>query len=121
MYYCSTRIREGLLNVAIQDNLVDAQLEKSKMENGRSVIKTKGAIILLVFFGLFLAASLLIPSPMFPGNVLCKLVGGVTFENIRYFSALFNGIVYGGTLWLLFIGLSRRLTQEKKTKTTKRA
>jgi hypothetical protein len=91
------------------------------MENGRSVITMKGAIILLVFFGLFLAASLLIPSPMFPGNVLCKLVGGVVFENIRYFSALFNGIVYGGTLWLLFAGLSRRLTQEKSTRTTKRA
>ena len=91
------------------------------MENGRSVITMKGAIILLVFFGLFLVASLLIPSPMFPGNVLCKLVGGVVFENIRYFSALFNGIVYGGTLWLLFAGLSRRLTQEKSTRTTKRA
>lgn len=83
------------------------------MENGRSVIAMKGAIILLVFFGLFSAASLLIPSPMFPGNVLCKLVGGVAFENIRYFSALFNGILYGGTLWLLFTGLSRRLTQER--------
>ena len=83
------------------------------MENGRSVIAMKGAMILLVFFGLFLAASLLIPSPMFPGTVLCNLVGGVVFENTRYFSALFNGILYGGTMWLLFTGLSRRLTQEK--------
>ena len=73
----------------------------------------KGGIILLAFFGLFLAGALLIPSPMFPGDVLCNLIGGVVFENIRYFSALFNGILYGGTLWLLFTGLSRKLTQEK--------
>ncbi len=73
----------------------------------------KGAIILLVFFALFAAASLLIPSPMFPGNVLCGLIGGIVLDDVRYFSALLNGVLYGGTLWLLFTGLSRRLTQEK--------
>jgi hypothetical protein len=94
------------------DNLVKRQV-KNQTRQPRNVVNMKGAIILVVFFGLFAAASLLIPSPMFPGNVLCKLIGGAAFENIRYFSALLNGILYGGTLWLLFIGLSRRLTREK--------
>lgn len=93
-------------------NLVKREV-KNQTKQPRDVVSMKGAIILAVFFGLFVAASLLIPSPMFPGNVLCKLIGGTVFENIRYFSALLNGILYGGTLWLLFIGLSKRLTQEK--------
>lgn len=73
----------------------------------------KGSLILLVFFALFAAASLLLPSPMFPGNVLCWLIGGAAIQYATYLSAFFNGILYGGTLWLLFVGLTRRLTQEK--------
>jgi len=68
---------------------------------------------LLVFFGLFAVASLLIPSPMFPGNVLCGMIGGIASANVRFFSALLNGALYGGVLSLLFSGLSRRLTREK--------
>jgi len=33
----------------------------------------RGVLILVVFFSMFTVASLLIPSPMFPGNFFCAL------------------------------------------------
>jgi hypothetical protein len=73
----------------------------------------KGTMILMVFFILFTAASLMIPSPMFPGNVLCKLIGASVSQYTDVVSALFNGVLYSVVLWLIFVSLSRRLTQEK--------
>ncbi len=73
----------------------------------------RGALIMLAFFSLFLAASLLIPSPMFPGNFFCTLLGGVAQQQTRYLSALFNGLFYGFTLWMIFVALSKRLESEK--------
>ena len=70
-------------------------------------------MFLLVFFGLFAAACLMIPSPMLPGSALCNLIGGPALQYVKYVSAFFNGILYGGTLSLLFIGLSKRFAQEK--------
>ena len=65
--------------------------------------------ILIVFFLMFTFASLLIPSPMFPGNVLSGLIGVVMSEYVKYLSAVFNGIFYGIMLWLVFTVISRRL------------
>ncbi|HYB68966.1 MAG TPA: hypothetical protein VEC97_05415 [Candidatus Acidoferrales bacterium] len=67
----------------------------------------------MVFFILFTAASLMIPSPMFPGNVLCALIGASVIQYKAVVSALFNGVLYSVALWLIFMALSRRLTQEK--------
>jgi hypothetical protein len=76
-------------------------------------LATRGAIILIVFFILFTAASMMIPSPMFPGNVLCALIGKSVSQYTDYVSALFNGVLYGLALWLIFIAVTKRLTQEK--------
>jgi len=73
----------------------------------------RGAVILIVFFVLFTAASLLIPRPMFPGNMLVNLIGGELSRYPVYASAFFNGILYGVVLWLIFMALSKRLGQEK--------
>ncbi len=73
----------------------------------------KGIWILIVFFSIFLLASLLIPSPMFPGNVICTLFGGAASKYSSYLSAVFNGIFYGAILWLIFVVISRRLEGEK--------
>jgi hypothetical protein len=72
----------------------------------------RGALILIVFFALFTAASLLIPSPMFPGNAFCALLGVVS-QYANYLSAIFNGAFYGVILWVIFTVLSRRLEIEK--------
>jgi hypothetical protein len=71
----------------------------------------RGTLILVVFFLMFTSASLLIPSPMFPGNVFCMLIGEVISEFVDYFSALFNGVFYGMILWLVFVVVSRRLEE----------
>lgn len=73
----------------------------------------RGALILITFFTLFTVASLLIPSPMFPGNVLSALIGEAIIEYSKYLSAVFNGIFYGVILWLVFAVTSRRLENEK--------
>jgi len=73
----------------------------------------RGALILIVFFSLFTAASLLIPSPMFPGNLFCTLIGEIMSDYARFLSAVFNGVFYGVILWLVFVVISRRLEGEK--------
>jgi len=72
----------------------------------------RGTLILLVFFSTFTVASLLIPSPMFPGSLLLALVGGALSVYAQYISAVLNGVVYGVVLWIVFVALSRRLEQE---------
>ena len=72
----------------------------------------RGAVILIAFVFLFLLASLLIPSPMFPGSFFCTLIGGTTNEYAGYLSAVFNGVFYGVVLWLVFVVISKRLGEE---------
>jgi len=73
----------------------------------------RGTIILIVFFLIFTFASLLIPSPMFPGTFFCALIGGAISEYTGYLSAVFNGLFYGVILWIVFTVISRRLEVEK--------
>jgi len=62
---------------------------------------------------MFTFASLLIPSPMFPGTFFCALIGGAISEYTEYLSAVFNGLFYGVILWIVFTVISRRLEVEK--------
>jgi hypothetical protein len=68
-------------------------------------------LIILVFFSIFALASFLIPTPMFPGSWFCSVIGQGIQEYVGILSAVFNGIVYGSILWLIFIGISRKLTE----------
>jgi hypothetical protein len=74
----------------------------------RVEINMKGLII-LVFFSLFAVASLLIPVPLFPGSWFCALIGQGVRDYVSILSAVFNGMFYGVILWLIFIGISRKL------------
>jgi len=73
----------------------------------------KGTLILVVFFLMFTSASLLIPSPMFPGNFFCMLIGEAISQYVEFLSALFNGVFYSMILWLVFVVISRRLEEER--------
>jgi hypothetical protein len=73
----------------------------------------RGTLILVVFFLIFASASLLIPSPMFPGNFFCILIGEAISQYVEYLSALFNGVFYALILWLVFVVISRRLEEER--------
>jgi hypothetical protein len=67
----------------------------------------KGTIILAAFFAMFAFASILIPSPMFPGSILCATLGEVASRFSGLLSALANGVFYGAILWTFFATLSR--------------
>jgi len=69
------------------------------------------ASILLAFFSIFAVASIIIPLPMFPGSWFCALFGERIQEYVRVLSAVFNGAFYGGILWLMFVGLGKKLEQ----------
>ena len=74
----------------------------------------KGIPILIVFFSMFLAASLLIPSPIFPGNFICAaLIGRIAEEYQKLVGALINGVFYGVILWLVFVAVSRKFEKEQ--------
>lgn len=73
----------------------------------------RGAVILIAFFSIFLLASLLIPTPMFPGNFFSMLIGESATQYTKYWSALFNGLFYALILWLIFVIISRSLEEEK--------
>ncbi len=66
-------------------------------------------LIIIAFFSLFAAASLMIPVPMFPGSWFCALIGAAVRDYVGVLSAAFNGLFYGTILWLVFIGVSRKL------------
>lgn len=65
--------------------------------------------MLIVFFLVFTLASVLIPSPMFPGSLLDSVIGSAFNDYARYFSAICNGAFYGVILWVAFVTLSKRL------------
>lgn len=65
--------------------------------------------IMLGFYALFLAISLLIPAPMFPGNWLSSLISSYIQNYSLIISALFNGLFYGSIMGLIFFGLSRKI------------
>jgi hypothetical protein len=73
----------------------------------------RGAPILIIFFLMFTIATLLVPTPMFPGNFLCLTIGTVISGYTEYLSAVFNGVFYGVVVWIVFVAISRRLEQEK--------
>jgi len=70
-------------------------------------------IIILPFFSIFAVASLLIPTPIFPGSWFCAAIGAGIQEYVVVFSAVLNGLFYGSILWLIFIGLSRKLAESE--------
>ncbi|MEM2972197.1 MAG: hypothetical protein QW270_07265 [Candidatus Bathyarchaeia archaeon] len=88
-------------------------ISSKKPINKAQVTRMRGLPILITFFLLFAVASLLIPTPMFPGNVFCTLIGGAISEYSEYLSAIFNGVFYSVILWLIFVLISKRLLEEK--------
>jgi len=72
----------------------------------------KGLTILLAFFSLFAIASILIPVPMFPGSWFCVLLGERIQEYVNVLSAVFNGAFYGVILWLMFVGIGKKLAEQ---------
>ena len=71
----------------------------------------QGLAVFSVFFTIFLVSSLVIPSPLFPGNFICYLVRIDEANHFFIVSAFINGLFYGSISWLISI-LSFRLVRK---------
>jgi hypothetical protein len=58
--------------------------------------------IFAVFVAIFLTSSLMIPHPLFPGNVMCIVLEIREVTSILLMSGLVNGLFYGFVAWVLF-------------------
>jgi len=70
-----------------------------------------GALIFIVFFALFTTASILMPIQFFPGSLIEKWLN-IPEEYGNYVSAVINGLVYSTTTWLVFLIISKKITEE---------
>ena len=65
--------------------------------------------IFLIFFILFSFASIAVPIPLFPGNMLPTVLEIPASEYIQYLEALTNGLTYGFITWLVFFVVNKKL------------
>jgi hypothetical protein len=76
--------------------------------------KMRGGAIFLVFFIFFTLATLAVPTPLFPGNMVHSVFNSlgipVSFYN-PLLDAVANGILYGFIVWIVFVLVSKRLEE----------
>lgn len=71
----------------------------------------RGGAVFLAFFSLFTLASLAVPVPLFPGNMIQILFGSMIGSTAPFISAITNGITYGLFVWLVFFLATRKLDE----------
>jgi hypothetical protein len=74
----------------------------------------RGGAIFLSFFIFFTLATLAVPIPMFPGNLvqLAFRLAEIPFSsNPPLLEAAVNGLFYGFIVWIVFVLVSRRLEE----------
>ena len=69
----------------------------------------RATAIFAAFFLLFTSASIAVPIPLFPGNMVPTLFGIQASEYILYLEALTNGLTYGFITWIVFFLLARKI------------
>jgi len=83
----------------------------------------RGLAVFVVFFAIFLISSLAIPSPLFPGNIVCFFFGISDLSYIILVNAVVNGIFYGSIAWIVFSlsfrWIERSLYKERSAKKKK--
>jgi len=71
----------------------------------------RGGAVFLAFFILFTLASLAVPVPLFPGNIISVWFGLPSTEYMSLVSAVINGVTYGLVVWLVFVLATRKLDE----------
>jgi len=69
----------------------------------------RAGAIFLAFFLLFTCASVAVPVPMFPGNMV------QAWFAFPYVSAVVNGLAYGFVTWIVFLFVNRRIEKSLST------
>ena len=75
----------------------------------------KATPIFIAFFILFTSASIAVPIPLFPGNMIPTLLRIPASEYIPYLEALTNGLTYGFISWAIFLLLARKIENSLST------
>jgi len=75
----------------------------------------KTAAIFVAFFLLFTCASIAVPVPMFPGNMIPTCFGIPLSGYTPYIEAVANGLLYGFITWIVFFLVNRRIDKALST------
>jgi len=92
----------------------------------------RGGAIFLVFFVVFTLATLAVPVPLFPGNMVRLVYEALSIPVALYtrlLDALANGMLYGFVVWITYVLVSKKLEEpevetkprNKKKRSTKRS
>jgi len=73
----------------------------------------KDSPVFIVFFAFFTLATIVVPVPMFPGNMIHTWFGIPATSYTFYVSAILNGITYGLVAWIVYVLASKKI--EKST------
>ena len=68
--------------------------------------------IFFAFFLVFTLASLAVPIPLFPGNVITEFIEtpiAAIAEYMTYIAAITNGLIYGIVVWVVFFFVDKKL------------
>jgi hypothetical protein len=69
----------------------------------------RATAVFLMFFLLFTAASIAVPIPLFPGNMVSTLLEMPVSNYMVYLEALTNGLTYGFITWIVFFVVDKKL------------
>ena len=69
----------------------------------------RATAIFVAFFLLFTSASIAVPIPLFPGNMMSTLFGIPASEYMPYLEALTNGLTYGFITWIVFFLVDKKI------------
>ncbi|MCK4933252.1 hypothetical protein KAS06_01140 [Candidatus Bathyarchaeota archaeon] len=75
----------------------------------------RGLPIFATFFAIFSVSTIAIPSPLFPGNLICHLFNISDVNQSSITSAVANGMFYGSIAWIIF-SLSFRWIEDNPAK-----
>ena len=80
----------------------------------------RAAAIFVAFFLLFTCASIAVPVPLFPGNMVPTWFGISLSEYTSYIEAVANGLVYGLVTWMVFFFVNRKMDKALSTEGSRR-
>lgn len=73
----------------------------------------RGRAVFLTFFTVFASASLAVPVPLFPGNIVHSWFATPSAGYGSLITALTNGALYGFIVWLVFVLVAKRLEEQQ--------
>jgi len=77
--------------------------------------KLRATAIFVAFFLLFTCASIAVPVPMFPGNMISTWLRIPVSGYTSYVEAVVNGLLYGFITWMVFFLVNRKIDKALST------